>query len=64
MELQNHHSMKKHLKFIVAIFGITIATLGTMKVSAGTKKPVGTCSSTGVCGFTDSGATITGVYSN
>jgi hypothetical protein len=54
--------MKNYLKYIVAVFGITIATFGTITAKAGTTKPVGTCPSYGFCGTTDSGATINGNY--
>lgn len=50
--------MKKNLKFLVAIVGITVATFGSItnaKIAANV-----TCKSYGTCGTADNGATITG----
>ena len=55
--------MKNYLKFIVAVFGITVAMFSTSGVKAGTKKGIGTevtCVSYGFCGTTNDGKNIDG----
>lgn len=56
--------MKNYLKFIVAVFGITVATFSTIDAKATGKKkdlsdPV-KCISYGFCGTTHDGKTIEG----
>ena len=59
--------MKNYLKFIVAVFGITVATFGTAQVRAGNGRTVTigggenvTCKGSGDCGYTPDCQVITG----
>lgn len=57
--------MKNYLKFIVAVFGVTIAIFSSVNVVADPvdQNPDGGCSgSTGECGKTSDGKVIVGVY--
>jgi hypothetical protein len=55
--------MKNYLKFIVAVFTITIATFGSINVKAKQLAVYGTCSNTlATCGTTSGGNVITGNY--
>lgn len=56
--------MKNYLKFIVAVFGITIATFGTVSSKAKVITGSGKCLNSGNCGTADNGALITGTYYN
>lgn len=52
--------MKKNLKFLVAIVGITVATFGSITNANAKIAANVTCKSYGTCGTADNGATITG----
>lgn len=54
--------MKNYLKFVVAVFGVTIATFGIITNAAANIAPIidGCDSSSRTCGTTPDGATITG----
>lgn len=55
--------MKNYLKFIVAVFGITVAALTS--VDANARQPTkGHCKSYGTCGTADDGAVIDGKYTS
>ncbi|RTY74321.1 hypothetical protein [Flavobacterium sp. LS1R10] len=54
--------MKNYLKFIFAVFGITIATFGSITDATAKIAPImdGCDNSSRTCGTTPDGATITG----
>ncbi|GEM55655.1 hypothetical protein [Flavobacterium branchiophilum] len=54
--------MKNYLKFVVAVFGVTIATFGSTNVKAKAQENV-TCSGAGHCGWTPDCREITGTAS-
>lgn len=55
--------MKNYLKFVVAMFGVTIATFGSItKVTAKVNADGGHCKSYGFCGTANNGANIDGNY--
>lgn len=58
--------MKNYLKFVVAVFGVTIATFGTItNANAKSASTNNSCdSSIKNCGTTPDGHTITGNYSS
>lgn len=43
--------MKNYLKFVVAVFGVTVATFGSINTNAKVNANV-TCSGPGMCGYT------------
>ncbi|GEM55656.1 hypothetical protein [Flavobacterium branchiophilum] len=55
--------MRNYLKFVFAIFGITIATFSSLNANAKKIESGGSCKSYGTCGTTDSGQVINGQYS-
>lgn len=52
--------MKNYLKFVVAVFGITIATFSSLNVNAKEIKDSVVCRSYGFCGTATNGAVIEG----
>lgn len=57
--------MKNYLKFVIVIFGVTVALFSSANVFAGPtdQDPDGGCEgSTGKCGETDAGKIIVGEY--
>ena len=53
--------MKKHVKFIVAIVGMTLAVIGTTyKATAKGQEGLKECKDGGVCGTTPDNCTIVG----
>lgn len=47
----NFLTMKNYLKFVVAVFGVTVATFGSINTNAKVNANV-TCSGPGMCGYT------------
>ncbi|MDX6189988.1 hypothetical protein SGQ83_11565 [Flavobacterium sp. Fl-318] len=64
--------MKNYLKFIIAVFGVTMALCTSLSMSANRNDkdqdgpgPSGTCTlSMNVCGTTGDGNVISGTYNN
>ena len=56
--------MKNYLKFVVAVFGVIIATFGSINASANAPVATSCDNSLKNCGTTPDGRPITGNYSN